>query len=104
MPVIEAEGLTKHFATRRGLFGAAPGVVRAVDGISFTVEPGRTLGVVGESGCGKTTTAKLVLGLETPTSGTMRFGSFDPWGTAIDTCNAWRPNLRHRRGSSKRRA
>jgi ATPase components of various ABC-type transport systems, contain duplicated ATPase len=69
MPVIEAEGLTKHFQTKRGLFGADPGVVRAVDGISFAVEPGRTLGVVGESGCGKTTTAKLVLGLEQPTEG-----------------------------------
>ena len=61
MPIIEAEGLTKHFSTKRGLFGAGSGVVRAVDGISFAIEPGRTLGVVGESGCGKTTTAKLVL-------------------------------------------
>ena len=77
MLVIEAEGLTKHFRTRRGLFGADPGVVRAVDGISFAVEPGRTLGVVGESGCGKTTTAKLVLGLEQPTGGQMRFEGCD---------------------------
>src|SRR4029078_10189444 len=77
MPVIEAEGLTKHFQTKRGLFGADPGVVRAVDGISFAVEPGRTLGVVGESGCGKTTTAKLVLGLEEPTGGRMRFEGCD---------------------------
>src|SRR5262249_62179462 len=49
------------------------GVVRAVDGVSFAIEGGRTLGVVGESGCGKTTTAKLVLGLEEPTEGGIRF-------------------------------
>src|ERR1700727_2920228 len=73
MNVLEAEGLTKHFTARRGAFGGSRGVVRAVDDISFIVESGRTLGVVGESGCGKTTTAKLVLGLETPTGGSIRF-------------------------------
>jgi len=72
-PVIEAESLTKQFQAKRGLFGGEEGFVRAVDGISFTIEPGQTLGLVGESGCGKTTTAKLVLGLEEPTGGTMRF-------------------------------
>jgi oligopeptide/dipeptide ABC transporter ATP-binding protein len=77
MAVIEAAGLTKHFSTRRGLFGGDRGVVRAVDGISFTIEQGQTLGIVGESGCGKTTTAKLVLGLEEPTGGTMRFQGRD---------------------------
>ncbi len=76
MPVIEAEGLTKHFQVKRGLLGDR-GVVRAVDGISFAIEPGRTLGVVGESGCGKTTTAKLVLGLEEPSHGQMRFEGRD---------------------------
>jgi oligopeptide/dipeptide ABC transporter ATP-binding protein len=78
VPVIEAEGLIKHFGTRRGVFaGSRGGVVRAVDGISFKIERGQTLGIVGESGCGKTTTAKLVLGLENPTGGIMRFEGRD---------------------------
>ncbi len=75
--VLEAAGLSKHFQARRGIFGGNRGVVRAVDGISFTIERGRTLGVVGESGCGKTTTAKLVLGLDEPTGGTIRFEGKD---------------------------
>jgi oligopeptide/dipeptide ABC transporter ATP-binding protein len=73
MTLLEAHNLTKHFPLRRGLFGADPGAVRAVDGVSFTIEAGRTLGVVGESGCGKSTTAKLVLKLEEPTAGEIRF-------------------------------
>src|SRR5205823_2497508 len=62
----------------RGLFGGGGGgSVRAVDGVSFAIERGQTLGIVGESGCGKTTTAKLVLGLEVPTGGVMRFEGKD---------------------------
>src|SRR5215470_14391337 len=75
--VLEAAGLSKHFRARRGVFGATRGTVRAVDDISFSIEAGKTLGVVGESGCGKTTTAKLVLGLEAPTSGSIRFEGRD---------------------------
>jgi oligopeptide/dipeptide ABC transporter ATP-binding protein len=71
--LLEAHNLTKHFPLRRGLFGADRGAVRAVDGVNFTIEAGRTLGVVGESGCGKSTTAKLVLKLEEPTAGEIRF-------------------------------
>src|SRR2546421_648178 len=77
MVVLEAAGLSKHFRARRGFFGGDRGNVRAVDGISFAIESGRTLGVVGESGCGKTTTAKLVLGLEEPTGGSIRFEGQD---------------------------
>ena len=76
-PLLEAVDLAKHFPVKRGLFGGSHGAVRAVDGVSFMIEKGRTLGVVGESGCGKTTTAKLVLGLETPTGGVLRFQGAD---------------------------
>jgi oligopeptide/dipeptide ABC transporter ATP-binding protein len=72
--ILEARNLQKFFPMKGGLFGGGTGgAVRAVDDISFDIEAGRTLGVVGESGCGKTTTAKLVLRLETPTGGEIRF-------------------------------
>ena len=79
-PLFEARGLTKHFPVGGGVFGRGKGVVRAVDDIAFAIEPGRTLGVVGESGCGKTTTAKLVLRLEKPTSGQILFEGQDVAG------------------------
>jgi len=72
-PLLEARGLVKHFPVRSGLFGGSHKVVRAVDDVSFMIEPGTTLGLVGESGCGKTTTAKLILLLEKPTGGEIRF-------------------------------
>ncbi len=75
--VLAGAGLSKHFQTRRGIFGGDRGVVRAVDDITFSIEGGKTLGVVGESGCGKTTTAKLVLGLEEPTGGSILFEGRD---------------------------
>src|SRR5689334_11060247 len=78
--VLQAADVTKHFPAQRSLFGAHRGVVRAVDGVSFAIESGKTLGVVGESGCGKTTTAKLVLGLEDPTGGSIRFEGRDLGG------------------------
>jgi len=77
-PVLEAKNLTKHFAVKRGVFFSRQvAMVRAVDDISFTIDPGKTLGLVGESGCGKTTTAKMVLLLEQPTGGIMRFEGQD---------------------------
>jgi oligopeptide/dipeptide ABC transporter ATP-binding protein len=76
-PLLEVERLTKHFTVKQGALGWAVATVHAVDGISFAIEGGKTLGLVGESGCGKTTTSKLILHLEEPTSGTIRFEGRD---------------------------
>ncbi len=73
-PILAVENLSRHFSGGGGiLFGRARGVVRAVDGISFSVNRGETLALVGKSGCGKSTTARLVLRLIEPTTGTIRF-------------------------------
>lgn len=75
--LLAVDDLRKAFPIRRGLLGRTVGEVRAVDGVSFTLDHGETLALVGESGCGKTTTGRLVLGLETPTSGRVRFRGDD---------------------------
>jgi oligopeptide transport system ATP-binding protein len=72
-PLVEVEHLVKHFAVRRGFIGRQVGAVKAVDDISFAVAPGETLALVGESGCGKSTTGRLVLRLIEPSSGAVRF-------------------------------
>ena len=76
-PLLEVRDLKKHFPIKKGLFGRAKGAVRAVDGVTFSVAPGETLGLVGESGCGKTTTGRCVLRLIEPTSGSIRFDGAD---------------------------
>ena len=75
-PVLIAENLQRHYAVRRGLF-AAPAIVRALSGVSLSLQPGRTLAVVGESGCGKSTLARLLTMIEPPTEGTLKIGGQD---------------------------
>ena len=92
-PLFEARGLTKHFPVGGGLLGRGKALVRAVDNIAFAIEPGRTLGVVGESGCGKTTTAKLVLRLEKPTAGQILFENQDVAGLEGEDLQRYRKSV-----------
>ena len=75
--LLEVRDLVKHFSVGGGMFGRRAGTVRAVDGVSFTLKRGETLGLVGESGCGKTTTGRCILQLERPTSGQVIFEGRD---------------------------
>ncbi len=75
-PLLEVENLVKHYALSRGWFGA-PRVVHAVDGVSFNMERGETLGLVGESGCGKSTVARCIVRLIEPTSGSIKVNGRD---------------------------
>ncbi len=79
-PLLEVRDLTRHFAVRKGLFGRTTGHVRAVDGVSFTIHRGETLGLVGESGCGKSTTGKTLLKLLEPDGGSILFDGSDITG------------------------
>jgi dipeptide transport system ATP-binding protein len=75
-PAVEAENLVQVYSISRGLF-RAPARLQAVSGISFTIEPGRTLAVVGESGCGKSTLGRMVALIDRPTSGRLRLAGID---------------------------
>jgi oligopeptide transport system ATP-binding protein len=68
-PVLQVENLVKHFPIHGGLLQRQVGAVRAVDGVTFSIRRGETLGLVGESGCGKSTIGKVVLKLVEPTAG-----------------------------------
>ncbi len=75
--LVEVEHLSKRFAVKQGVFARGHAQVHAVEDVSFTVRRGETLGIVGESGCGKSTTARLILRLLDPTEGTIRFDGRD---------------------------
>jgi peptide/nickel transport system ATP-binding protein len=72
-PLLSVTGLVKHFGGRRDWFGKRRGTVRAVDGVDFEIRKGETLGIVGESGCGKSTTARLVMQIIAPDAGEILF-------------------------------
>jgi oligopeptide/dipeptide ABC transporter ATP-binding protein len=80
--LLKVEDLRTYFPVRRGILKRTVGYVRAVDGVSFAIEPGRTLGLVGESGCGKTTVARSVIRLVSPTSGRVIFDGSDVLGAS----------------------
>jgi len=75
--LVEVRNLTKHFPVGAGVLGAGRDVVRAVDDVSFSIKRGETFGLVGESGCGKSTTGRCILRLIEPTSGSVRFDEQD---------------------------
>jgi peptide/nickel transport system ATP-binding protein len=76
-PLLEVQDLKKHFPIKRGFFSRTVGYVKAVDGVNFSVRHGETLGLVGESGCGKTTTGRMILRAIDPTAGHIWFDDKD---------------------------
>ncbi|HZF74339.1 MAG TPA: ATP-binding cassette domain-containing protein, partial [Acetobacteraceae bacterium] len=82
-PLVTVRGLTRHFVLHRTLLGRPTAVVRAVDGVDFDVLKGETLGIVGESGCGKSTTARLMLQLIRPDAGEIIFDGETVGGAAL---------------------
>jgi ABC-type oligopeptide transport system ATPase subunit len=92
LPVLSVEKLKKHFPIRRGVLRRIVGHVKAVDDVSFSIARGETLSLVGESGCGKTTTSRCILRAVTPTSGVIRFRSYQ--GKEVDVTSLPRSELR----------
>ncbi|NLU67329.1 dipeptide ABC transporter ATP-binding protein [Streptomyces sp. HNM0574] len=93
-PILEVRDLVKHFPLTQGIvLKRQVGAVKAVDGVSFTLGRGETLGLVGESGCGKSTVAKLVTHLEKPTSGEIRYKGEDITGLSGKALKAVRRNI-----------
>src|SRR5213596_464899 len=88
-PLLEARDLARHYVVSRGLF-KHKGLVRALDGVAFSLRTGETLAVVGESGCGKSTLARQVTMIERPTSGELRLAG-------VDVAHADRPTLKRLR-------
>lgn len=93
-PLLRVENLQKHYAQARSMFlRTQAGVVRAVDGVSFQVPVGATLGLVGESGCGKSTTARMLLRLDDPTAGRILFDGKEVQSVVGDELRSYRTNV-----------
>ena len=93
--ILRVEGLKKHFPVRRGLLKRVTGMVKAVDDVSFSVDTGHTLGLVGESGCGKTTTGRMILRALDPTAGRILFRRSD--GQVVDMATLGRQGINEAR-------
>ncbi len=91
-PILEVDDLKVHFPIQRGLLRRTVGHVKAVDGVNFRVMPGEALGLVGESGCGKTTTGRAILRIYEPTAGAVRYWKGD--GEPIEVLSASKADLR----------
>src|SRR5262245_60022840 len=90
-PLIQVKNLVKHFPVRRGLLTRGPAAaVRAVDNISFDIRSGETVGLVGESGCGKTTTGRMIMKLLPPTAGEILFDGQPIGGLSFEQEKAYR--------------
>ena len=93
-PILRVENLVKHFPLTRGIvFRKQIGAVQAVDGVNFDLYPGETLGLVGESGCGKSTTARLILRLEQATAGAALYKGQDIFKLKSKEMRALRRNI-----------
>jgi oligopeptide/dipeptide ABC transporter ATP-binding protein len=92
-PVLEVRDLKKHFDIRHGFLRRAGGVVHAVDGVSFSIAPHETLGLVGESGCGKSTVGRTVLRLIEPTAGTIQLDGRDITRLGRQEMRGYRPQM-----------
>ncbi len=90
--VLTARDLTRYYSVSRGAF-SQPGILKALDGASFTLERGKTLAVVGESGCGKSTLARAVTMIELPTSGSLNIAGDEIVGASKKTLRALRPKV-----------
>jgi oligopeptide/dipeptide ABC transporter ATP-binding protein len=90
MALLEVQNLVKHFVAERSVFGRPTAYIKAVDGVSFGVEAGKTLALVGESGCGKSTVSRLVLRLIEPDSGAIQFEGRDLLAFSADELRAFR--------------
>src|SRR5215813_11598911 len=92
-PVLEVRDLKKHFVIQHGFLRNAAGTVFAVDGVSFSIGAGETIGLVGESGCGKSTVGRLVLRLIEPTAGSVRLDGRDITRLGREEMRPWRKRM-----------